>query len=225
MKAFTLALSLLIAFAAAANEFPVSSLNNHEETSLIQDFEAEPSLRHGRRLQTGPNAAQRKTTWTNAHNDMREKYQVEFGGEYVPLTWNTELKAEAEAFAKTLVSTCVNRRPKAAENPNDYGVNSAMRAQTRDFLSPVKVMSMWENKLGLGWPKNGVFTQVLWSKTQYFACADASSPLENEKKCTASVCFYAKAGNCAFGRFDGDYEQAVISGPACSTTCPSNVEC
>jgi hypothetical protein len=227
MKAFTLALSLLIASAAAVNENTVSILNNHAG-DVIEEVLETPSLRHGRHLQTttstNTNTPERYAEYKKAHNDMRRKYHKKFGGEFVAINWNMQLKSEAEAFAKKLVKNCANRVPQAGENPNNYGVNSVLNPGV-DFLNPASVMKLWENKLPLGYPKNGVFTQVLWSKTLYVGCADASSsPAQLTNGCTASVCFYAKAGNCAFGRFDGNVTQAVINGPACSTECPSNLK-
>ncbi|KAL7516291.1 hypothetical protein ACHAWX_001321 [Stephanocyclus meneghinianus] len=228
MKIITVALSLLLASTAVGNEQKVSSLN-HVQTEADIDFlefdvaDTEEPNRLGRSLQNGPNAGKRMATWKKAHNDMRRKYHELYGGEFVPLTWNMELKNDAETWAKQLVKTCANKSPGAGENPNDYGVNSAMRSGQRNFQSPITIMNMWEKKLTLGYPKNSVMTQVLWSKTEYVGCADASSAVGAAKTCTAAVCFYAKAGNCGLGRFDGNWTQAVIGGPACSTTCPSNI--
>lgn len=223
-----LALSLLIASLAAADERVSSSLNSAAPANLVQDEygpdDEKTNLRH---LQSGPNAGKRMTTWRKVHNNMRKKYHVEYGGEFTPIKWNMELKREAEIWANELVKTCVNKLPGATQNPNYYGVNSAMESGSRAFRSPVAVMKMWERKLPLGYPDNSVATQVLWSKTQYVGCADASSPVgADTKKCTASVCFYAKAGNCAFGRFGGtgNWTQAVLNGPACSSACPSTVD-
>lgn len=234
MKAIIVALSLLFASAVAINEHQdgaidtqINSINNHAyadpqvEVDLDTDEFQEPDL-HNRRAQNGPNAGKRMATWRRVHNEPRRKYHVKYGGEFQSIKFNMQLKKEAEVFAKKLVSNCVNRAPKAGENPHNYGVNSAMRMGTRAFQSPVAIMKSWERKLPLGYPKNGVMTQVLWAKTQYVGCADASSPLKSDKTCTASVCFYSKAGNCAFGRFD-NYTQAVINGPACSTECPPNI--
>lgn len=233
MKAFTV-LSLLIASAAAVNHHTVSILNSQSEAEIIETVfeDAEevletPSLRHGRRLEAGEdstntNNAERMSWWKKSHNDMRRKYHPKFGGKFVAINWNNALKKEAEAFAKKLVNNCVNRVPKSGENPHNYGVNSALKPKTRLFQNPANIMKLWENKLQYGYPTSGVFTQVLWSKTLYVGCADASSSL-NKDACTASVCFYAKAGNCAFGQFKGNVTQAVIKGPACSTDCPSNL--
>jgi hypothetical protein len=228
MKTITFALALLVA-SVAATEHQVSSINNAEadEAQDLDEYDsADTEKSNLRRLQNGPNAAKRMAAWKKAHNDMRKKYHEEFGGEFVPINWNMELKQEAEAWAKQLVTNCVNRAPGSTMNPNNYGVNSAMRSGQTAFQNPVNVMEVWEKKLPLGYPANSVMTQVLWAKTGLVGCADASSSSTAEKKCAASVCFYSKAGNCAFGRFggNGNWTQAVMNGPACSTICPSNVE-
>lgn len=223
MKAISIALSLLIASFAVANE--ASSIDNVESIIAEDELEFAEEKTNLRRLQSGPNAAKRMATWKKVHNDMRKKYHVQYGGEFVPIKWNMELKNEAEAWAKELVSNCVNRLPGSTKNPNNYGVNSAMNSKSSIFRSPVAIMKMWENKLPLGYPANSVMTQVLWAKTEYVGCADAASPGSSANKCSASVCFYAKAGNCAFKRFGGtgNWTQAVINGPACTNVCPSTV--
>ncbi|KAL3788132.1 hypothetical protein HJC23_005470 [Cyclotella cryptica] len=217
MKTITFAISLLLVSVVAVSEkqdhatVKASNTINHHEQS-------------GRRAQNGPNAGKRMATWRKAHNDMRRKYHVEFGGTFKSVKWNMELKNHAEKWAKEIVKTCVNRTPKSGQNPNDYGVNSAVKTGTRGFQNPITVMKTWEKKLPLGYPKNSVMTQVLWRNTGYVGCADASSAVGAEKTCTAAVCVYAKAGNCAMKRFGFNWTQAVIEGPACSATCPPNLE-
>jgi len=216
MKGITMAMTLLVASVGA-----VSHADNIEPlTELDNDLNPHPQ----RRVQKGPNARKRMATWRKAHNRMRKKYHVEYGGEYTPIKWNMSLKREAEAWANQLVKDCSNRSPGNAFNPNDFGVSSAMKSGTRGFQNPMKVMQMWEKKLPLGYPSNRVMTQVLWTKTEYLGCADASSAVGADKTCTVSVCYYGKAGNCALNRFGGNWTEAVLYGPACSLNCPTNLE-
>lgn len=35
-----------------------------------------------------------------------------------------------------------------------------------------------------------------------------------------STLYNSEAGNCAFGRYDGNWTEAVVKGPPCSTLCP-----
>jgi len=230
MKAITVALSFFFVFAVLANDQQmspsISKAQNNKRQGIDQYDNVDTEKSNLRHLQSGPNSGKRMAQWKKVHNDMRKKYHVEYGGEFTRILWNMELKKDAEVWANEIVSNCVNRAPGPTKNPNNYGVNSAMRRGQRGFQSPITVMKMWERRLPQGYPTNSVMTQVLWSKTGYVGCADASSPVGAEKSCTASVCFYAKAGNCAFGRFGGtgNWTQAVLYGPACSTSCPSTVE-
>lgn len=218
MKPFVLAISLL-----AASVTAVSDIDH--EVGLV-DSEAVPSkinpepINHSTRSLI---SNQRKTTWRVQHNKMRKKYQVEFGGRFNAVKWSGALEDEAQAWAEEIVKTCQNKAPGAGQNPNNFGVNSSVRGGTRIFQSPINVMKTWEKKLELGYPGNQVMTQVLWSGTKYIGCSDAASPVENEKVCTASVCFYGKAGNCLFKKY-GNWTEAVIKAPGCSAGCPEDVE-
>ena len=217
MKAITIILSLLLIATSAIHDDANSQL------SIEQLHEDNGPTSSRRRIQNGPNAGKRMANWRKSHNQMRRKYHALYNGTYTPIKFNMALKNDAEQWAKQLVKNCVNALPDSTYNPNNYGVNSAMKSGSRSFQNPFTVMKSWENKLKLGYPKNSVMTQVLWSATKYVGCADASSKLNSEKKCTASVCFYAKAGNCAFGRFE-NWTEAVLYGPACGTACPGNLE-
>lgn len=229
MKSITVAISLLVASAAAINKrtdhVAATGLDHVGVVEETNEFDLPVVTEQSqRRIQNGPNAGKRMATWRKAHNDMRRKYHVQYGGEFTPVKWNMSLKRDAEAWAKELVKNCNNRVPDKEFNENGHGVNSAMKTGSRGFQNPVMVMKTWENKEPRGYPKNGVFTQVLWSSTKYVGCADASSKVGADKTCTASVCFYAKAGNCAFKRYGGNWTQAVLYAPACSTACPSNLD-
>jgi hypothetical protein len=223
MKSITVAISLLVASVVAVNDKAAAAGLDAIAESDGPDIIEKSNLR---RLQSGSKDSQQMAKWKKAHNDMRKKYHVDFGGEFTAINWNMKLKNEAEAWAKQLVKNCVNRLPDDDYNENGYGVNSAMKMGLRDFQDPNAVMNMWENKLKLGYPKNQEMTQVLWSATRYVGCADASSGAGAKKTCSASVCYYAKPGNCAFSRFGGNknWTQAVLYGPGCSTACPTNLE-
>lgn len=70
---------------------------------------------------------------------------------------------------------------------------------------------------------SNMMTQILWAGTKYVGCADATTE-QSGKECTSSVCYFGKAGNCAWGKYD-TWEEAVLSGKACSSTCPSDGTC
>jgi len=219
MKPFVLAISLLAASVAPA----ASDLDNEVAPIDFEpvEYEINPDPINDSTRSLGSN--QRDATWRIQHNKMRKIYQVQYGGRFRAVNWSDALEEEAQAWAKEIVKTCQNKAPGAGENPNNFGVNSSVRGGTRIFQSPINVMKTWEKKLDLGYPGNQVMTQVLWSGTKYVGCSDASSPVGNEKICTASVCFYGKAGNCLFKKY-GNWTEAVIKAPGCSVGCPEDVE-
>ena len=108
---------------------------------------------------------QRKATWRIQHNNMRKKYQVEYGGRYRALRWSNALEEEAHAWAQEIVKTCDNKAPGSGQNPNGWGVNASVRGASRYFQPVQNIMKLWENKLEKGYPLNQVMTQVLWRGT------------------------------------------------------------
>ena len=154
MKTFLFALSLLVSCVALT----VDSNNDFFQLALYYDLPEEEEMRSNNQRISN----QRKATWRIQHNKMRKKYQVEFGGRYKALRWNTGLEDEAHAWAQEIVKTCVNAAPGSEENPNNWGSNSAAQRGTRDFRPVQSIMKMWENTLERGYPKNRVMTQVLW---------------------------------------------------------------
>lgn len=54
-------------------------------------------------------------------------------------------------------------------------------------------------------------------------CADAVSDPDADKSCTASVCFYAEAGNCGMGQIKtwDDHYQKIMNSPGCGP-CPED---
>ena len=82
---------------------------------------------------------------------------------------------------------------------------------------------MWVNKALPRPSRDSELTQVLWAGTSWVGCADAVS--QSGKVCSASVCYYAKAGNCGWNKFES-WKKAVTSGVTCSKNCPPDaVEC
>eukprot|EP00956_Cyclotella_meneghiniana_P001049 scaffold1252_cov66-Cyclotella_meneghiniana.AAC.3 len=209
MKTFLIALSLLISSVALT----VVGNNDFFQLALYYDLPEEEEIRSNTQQRI---SNQRKATWRIQHNNMRKKYQVEFGGRYKALRWNTALEDEAHAWAQEIVQTCVNAAPGSEENPNNWGFNSAAQKGTRDFRPVQSIMKMWEKTLERGYPNNKVMTQVLWRSTKFVGCSDASSPIDSNKTCTAS------AGNCLFKKY-GNWTNAVMNAPGCSSVCPEGV--
>jgi hypothetical protein len=162
--------------------------------------------------------------WLVAINEVREEYQNEYGGPgtYTEIEWSADLSSEAQKWANEIAAKCVNGVPGSGSNPNDYGVATIL-----NMKNPQMAVERWVmNGLNANTiPSNSAnpFTQMIWTASEYVGCAGATSSLSG-KSCTASVCYYAYAGNCGWGRY-ADWEDAVISGNRCSTKCPSDGTC
>eukprot|EP00584_Thalassiosira_punctigera_P017270 CAMPEP_0172573998 /NCGR_PEP_ID=MMETSP1067-20121228/136480_1 /TAXON_ID=265564 ORGANISM="Thalassiosira punctigera, Strain Tpunct2005C2" /NCGR_SAMPLE_ID=MMETSP1067 /ASSEMBLY_ACC=CAM_ASM_000444 /LENGTH=288 /DNA_ID=CAMNT_0013366621 /DNA_START=68 /DNA_END=934 /DNA_ORIENTATION=- len=145
------------------------------------------------------NGRRRANQWLKAHNDERKDWQ---SNPQVMMKWSEDLKEKAEYWADELVLTCNNRIPPKASGLTEYGFNIAMKQGQSDFRTVDQVFKLWDNKMYLGYPNNKEMSQVLWKATEYVGCADAGSANNAAKTCTASVCFYARAGNCGMGQIN-----------------------
>lgn len=64
--------------------------------------------------------------WLDAINEVRQEYQEEFGGTYIPLKWSPDLAAEAQKWANDIAEICKNGTPGTRKNPNDFGVSTIL---------------------------------------------------------------------------------------------------
>lgn len=60
--------------------------------------------------------------WLDAINEVREEYQVEYGGPYTPVKWSVDLANAAQQWANEISARCMNGIPGATTNPEDFGV-------------------------------------------------------------------------------------------------------
>jgi len=178
-----------------------------EESEDVHDEESEDALvavdkqrkKNNRRRGDTKNTPRRANQWLKAHNDQRENWQSK---PQVMMKWSDDLKDKAEFWAEELVRTCKNRKPPKKSGLAKYGFNVAVKQGHSDFRTVDEVFKLWYNKLYLGYPNNREMSQVLWKATEYVGCADAGSADNASKTCTASVCFYARAGNCGMGQIN-----------------------
>ena len=61
----------------------------------------------------------------------------------------------------------------------------------------------WENKVFLGYPSNGPFTQSIWRPFEYVGCYIATSTNQT-KPYQSAVCYHTKLGNCAMAGAAGN---------------------
>jgi len=179
----------------------------------------------------------RRNAWLDAHNDARLAFQGEDA--YNEMEWSNDLFDDAKDHAEELVVNCTTKAPTGDLNDYGWNIGAflpwllslhvvsmyrmsnlrlmpwwlhhqhvAGAQNTPDFRSVDEVFNLWENKLINGWPNNKEYSQVLWRSTEYVGCADAAAD-EDDMKCTFSVCFYARAGNCGMGQIENWADHAV----------------
>ncbi|KAL7480021.1 hypothetical protein ACHAW6_005732 [Cyclotella cf. meneghiniana] len=206
MRSIAIALSFLLASQASATavEQSVSNLRGSDEVHNV-DEQSSRNLAY----------ATRADGWVDNHNTRREKYHQEFGGTYVPISWSTELKRQAAALTKSMAANdCTIEMP-----PNRmYGINFNKRVGYNGIPTTGWVLDSWEEAKDNGYPSNGSFTQAMWSNSTYVGCADSYN---ESKKCSITICLYAKSGNCNMKNYD-TWQEAVIQGPGCGA-CPPDV--
>eukprot|EP00956_Cyclotella_meneghiniana_P007268 scaffold9913_cov36-Cyclotella_meneghiniana.AAC.7 len=207
MKFINIAFSLLFVVSTDA-----ASINKQFDEQVAQSY----LRRSDRNVPGSPD------DWLQSLNDARKTGQEAIGGQYSPFKWSPDLANQAQKWANTLASECKNAVPDGDENPDDYGVTCIGNAR-----NPANTVERWmtngNNAAKIPSKASNPMTQILWAGTEYVGCADAESS-QSGKSCTAAVCYYAKAGNCAWSKYD-TWEEAVLSGKACSKTCPSDADC
>jgi len=204
MKCIAFALTLLITATAASSDADSAQSSNLRT----------PAHESPRQL------ASRQSDWITSHNTVRNNYQKKYGGTYSKIAWSSGLKNKAATLAKSMAN---NNCQYQAPSNNDYGINFSRSMGSSAVPSVSGIMTMWEGTLSKGYPANGAMTQVLWSSTKYVGCADAyKDSTDPTKRCYATVCLYAKAGNCNLNNYLPDWKAAVIDGPGCGK-CPPNV--
>eukprot|EP00956_Cyclotella_meneghiniana_P016265 scaffold25596_cov74-Cyclotella_meneghiniana.AAC.4 len=198
MKCINLIRLVSILLASSSRAFGQSSESNLRG---IHDNDEERNLQF----------AIRKEGWLTAHNTRRESYHTSLGGTYVPLSWSNSLRREAAKYARKMSKTCTVNVPTTT-----YGINTHGRTGSTNLPVTEMVVKNWEKNIE-NKNKNSAIVQALWSKTQYMGCADSYN---EDKKCSVSVCLYAKAGNCNMHKYAG-WEDAIMNGPGCGS-CPSD---
>lgn len=204
MRRIIIALSLLLSSLACAVAFKQSE-SNLRGSDEVND-------KYSRKLANSTRA----DGWIAAHNSRREKYHLEFKGTYSPLAWSKELRRQAATYAKAMAANDCN-----IEMPSGmkYGINFNKRVGYPNIPTTNWVVNSWESKKDDGFPSNGSFTQAIWSNSTYLGCADSYNA---GKKCSISICLYAKGGNCNMNKY-ASWEEAVMQGPGCGS-CPPGVQ-
>jgi len=218
MKFINIAISLL--FVASTD---AASINKQFDEQVSHSYLRKSSAR---------NVPGSPEDWLQAINDARVQGQMTITEETTYdedgnmassvsasiLEWSADLANQAQGWANTLASECKIAIPDGV----DYGINAIANVR-----NPATAVERWMtngyNAAKIPSNKSDAMTQILWDGTRYVGCADAESS-KSGKSCTASVCYFGKAGNCAWGKYN-TWQEAVMSGKVCSKTCPSDGNC
>lgn len=166
-------------------------------------------------------ASDRAAEWLNAHNSRRETFHEAEGTEYKPLVWSNSLEKDAANWLKEIFVDCKTvREPGMAEGEN---LSFRKVGGPRDTEEPENILNRWVGlKMGKDYPDNSSLTQVMWRGTRYVGCSDGSKTMSSGEICYASICRYARAGNCVMGKYDDWKEATLADRTTCGPVCPDD---
>lgn len=164
----------------------------------------------------------RANEWLIAHNTRRETFHTNEGTEYKPLVWSDALEKDADNWLDEILTDCKLVR----ENGLIEGENLSFRkvGAARDTEVPENILKRWVDlKQGKTYPTNASLTQAMWRATRYLGCSDGSKKLSDGSICYASICRYARAGNCQMGKYQDDWKEPTLADrTTCGPVCPDD---
>lgn len=178
---------------------------------------------------------ERDCEWWYAHDYRRRDWHVRcYSGQYCNksyrhLKWSTSLKAAANTYAQSLLSSCDSNG--ILHDATDQGENLAKNKGRGDwgqlYATDLVTKRFVDNEEFWGWNKNAHLTQAMWYPTRYMGCAESVKDMGDGKMCRMQVCRYAKAGNCMMNSFNSatgnNWMKAMMQddspcGPMCTPT-------
>ena len=73
----------------------------------------------------------------------------------------------------------------------------------------------------MDYPDNQTMTQVMWRATRYLGCSGKRLRNPDGRYCYASVCRYARPGNCGVKSYDGGWLGGALEDRTpCGAACP-----
>lgn len=165
------------------------------------------------------NISERDNEWLLAHNSRRQQFHEDEKTDYRPLVWSTELAKDAADWVDVILPECKLKR----ENNLLEGENMSFRTvgNQRTTEGPEDILTRWvDNKVGKTYPTNQSLTQAMWRATRYVGCSDKFLEREDGTICYASICRYARAGNCAMGQYDDWKVPTLMDRTQCGPLCP-----
>jgi len=170
----------------------------------------------------------RRKDW---HTRSSENYAAKT---YRHLRWSTTLKADAQAYADHLLTTCWAPGP-PQHDKTEQGENIARSKGSggwTQLYSADKITARFiDNEESWPWGRSGMghITMALWYPTRYFGCAESVKNWTDGdnagKTCRHTVCRFAKSGNCAMGAFNSignrNWRKAMMQDDSgCGPLCP-----
>lgn len=163
-----------------------------------------------------PDMTANEREWLDIHNRLRKEFHEANGKTFRPLVWNEQLAKESGEWVDQLLTDCkIQREP---------GLNLGENMSARSAISPRDegaevIMYRWTNKESKGYPLNQSMTQVYWYGSRQVGCSEKVMERANGQLCYASICRYARAGNCAVATYS-DWKEATLTerslcGPVC----------
>jgi hypothetical protein len=163
----------------------------------------------------------RAVEWLVAHNNRRQSFHEKEGTEYKPLVWSDALEKDARNWLDEIFVNCKTVR----ESGLQEGENLSFRkvGGERDTENPENILKRWVDlKLNKDYPENASMTQAMWRATRYVGCADDSKTMSDGSICYASICRYARAGNCVMSKYDDWKEPTLADHTSCGPVCPDD---
>jgi hypothetical protein len=166
-----------------------------------------------------PSMSARDKEWLNAHNTRRKAFFEAEGVTHKPLVWSPVLAEAASKWVDQITPTCKPMLEQGHDDGENMSTRTANAERTED---PETLLTRWVDKqVGKTYPENQSMTQVLWKATRFVGCKDKVTQQDNQL-CYASVCRYARAGNCQVK--DGDWKTVTLAGRSgCGRACPDDV--
>ncbi|KAL7538580.1 hypothetical protein ACHAXR_008687 [Thalassiosira sp. AJA248-18] len=189
---------------------------NDEEVMWGSIFK-EPSITHNIRVGYEPPMTANNRLWLNAHNRRRKKFHEDNNVPYRELQWSTELAAAASNWADVILNNnCkISREPGLVAGEN---ISARAASGTRNEGAEAILKRWVDAKVNLGYPQNQSMTQVHWRGTRAVGCSEKSAEIGGGT-CYVSICRYARAGNCAMGRYNGWLEATLADRTTCGPIC------
>ena len=163
----------------------------------------------------------RAVEWLSVHNTRRQSHHEKEGTEYRPLVWSNTLENDARNWLQQILKECKTVREQGVAE----GENLSFRkvGNVRDTEEPENMLKRWVDlKVNKSYPENASMTQALWRATRYVGCADGSKNMADGDICYASICRYARAGNCVMGKCHDWKEPTFADRTSCGPVCPDD---